>query len=150
MYFSDYCLSGEEQLFRFLRLGQYDVAGFGYGAYEAFSFAYNQMLKRHRIHRIVLIAPFFDQENYIKKTQKIYNQYVKISQFLHIEREVSALEWSKKKLREMKQYGADIEVYIGGKSEIGESERVVEFFREFGVVYYLKNFSHLLYDFDFS
>lgn len=67
-YFSGFGFSGEEQLFlRFLETGEYDIAGFSYGA----QLAIKEALKDSRVQRLTLLSPAFfqDTSNAFKKAQ---------------------------------------------------------------------------------
>lgn len=150
MYFSDFCLRGEEKIFDFLNLGIYDVAGLGYGAYEAFCYTYQRVLHGYRVQKLVLIAPFFDSKTYLHEVKKIYKNHIRFAEFLIQEKALESPDWRETDLKILQDCGVELEVYIGGKSPIGESEKVLEFFRKFGTVYYLKNFSHLVDQFSFS
>ena len=48
------------------------------------------------------------------------------------------------KLKELKDRGIEIEVYLGENDKIINSLHVKSFFQEFATIYYIKNVGHIL------
>lgn len=145
----------------------YNIAGFSYGSQKALEFALHS---KRRINTLILLSPaFFNDkesdfvESQIDAFQK--NKQVYMKAFLrHIGYEVQMkpflLEPNKIKsndlenllyyrfkredLQSLQNRGVEIVVLFGEGDKIINVSIAAEFFREFGIVYVLKNRNHLL------
>ena len=52
--------------------------------------------------------------------------------------------WDEKELQKIIQNGTKIEVYLGEKDKIINSNKALEFFKNFAEVYYIKDKNHIL------
>ena len=166
-FYSGFSLHGEETLFcPYLDKGDFVVAGFSLGAIDAFSYA---LRAKHRIDKLQLFSPAFFQESKeaFKKVQLRYFQsdkamYVQnfldnsaypaktaLEPFYHD----SPLEdlqrllyfvWEREKLEILRQKGIMIEVYVGEKDKIVDTQSVVDFFQPFATVIMIKDVGHIL------
>jgi alpha-beta hydrolase superfamily lysophospholipase len=166
-FFSGFCFDGELKLFdEYLEYNDFCVAGFSYGAIKAFEYT---STCRARIDKLQLFSPAFFQnrddkfkrlqtisfsknrQGYIKNflSQVKYPSSVELDRYFH-EGKLSELkellfyEWSGEKLDELRQKGIDIEVYLGEKDRIIDSQEALEFFTQYATVYYKKGVGHLL------
>lgn len=169
MYFSGFCLENESELFdEYLIQNDYTISGFSYGAIKAFEFAYNSAAMDIRIDLVQLFSPAFfnDKDEKYKRLQMIYfnkdnqkycqnflkncglNQEQSDKYFnLGLSKELEELlnyKWDQKKLRHMIDNGTKIEIYLGEKDQIIDSDKALEFFVNYGEVYFIKNASHTL------
>lgn len=155
MFFGDFCLGwdflGGQGEFCFLDLGCYDVAGLGYGAWEAFCFARAQMQKKRRIQKLILLSPWLEPlaSSNLARILALYAKSKFSSYLLQNPTTPHPHVWNLEALQELVVYGVSIEVYVGGKNEIMDADGVCELFSRVGVVYYLKDFGYLLQDFCF-
>jgi len=167
-YFNGFSLSHEEIFFKEQLLSHdYCVAGFSYGAIEAFEYAYKS---QERIDRLILLSPAFFQ-NHKKsfiRTQLRYYKLDKIAytkQFLEnvvhpsslslsdyfVESNIEELEklltyvWNKEKIIELLSRGIEIEVFMGEEDKIVNSVESFNFFKELVTCYFYKDVGHLLY-----
>ena len=166
-YFSGFCFDGESELFReWLKKSDLTVAGFSYGAIKAFKYA---STCTHRIDKLQLFSPacFEDKSEKFKRLQSLFfakNKEAYIKEFLektvypstlNIEKykkngtkqelkELLYYKWDKKELESLKNRGTEIEVYIGADDKIINSSWVLDFFKPYATVYYIKNAGHIL------
>jgi pimeloyl-ACP methyl ester carboxylesterase len=168
-YFNGFSLSGEEALFeRYLCDSSYSVAGFSKGAQDALEYAY---ASTQRIDRLILLSPAFfeNQKPSFKRTQLCYfdaGEEAYIKQFLSnvsypaspniledylkvgTKNELNALleyVWDKEKIDAVLARGIVIEVFVGAKDKIVNSEEVLDFFNaKKCVCYTLNNTGHVL------
>jgi len=166
-YFSGFCFQEEFELFDFwLKKNDYTVAGFSYGAIKAVEYALNS---KNRVDRVILLSPAFfnDKDNKYKKMQLLYfakNRQTYIDNFLqnvtrnsNIDlskyskegtkeelKELLYYEWSLEKMELLKSRGITVEVILGEKDLIINSQKAKEFFEKISLVYWLKNANHLL------
>jgi len=166
-YFSGFCLQNEEKLFDFwLDKSAYTVAGFSYGAIKALEYALNS---KSRVDRLILLSPAFfnHKDNRYKKMQLLYfakdkNGYIKDfladakkDSSLNLEpffkdgsrdelKELLYYSWDIEKLKKLKSKGIAVEVILGGRDLIVDSNKTKEFFEEFAIVYFIKEANHFL------
>ena len=168
-YFSGFSLQGEKELFcEYLVHDEASVAGFSYGAQQAFEHVY---ASKERIDRLILLSPAFFQ---IQKTSFIRTQlryfeagqkaYVKLflsnvaypsnidlSSYLKVgtKEELEALltyTWDENKIQEILDRGTSIEVFLGSEDKIIDSNEAFRFFKTSCITYFLKQRGHLLKD----
>jgi len=53
--------------------------------------------------------------------------------------------WEEKKLREITARGTVIEVFLGGRDKIVDTQAALDFFEPLAVTYYIKEAGHLLH-----
>ncbi len=166
-YFNGFSLDGEEVLFEeYFFQSSTCVVGFSYGAQKAFEYAYTS---RERIDKLILLSPaFFQHQNpsFVRTQLRYFNtsqtMYVKqfltnvtspsnkqLSPYLDIgtKNELEALLtyiWNEEKIEKLIQRGIDIEVFLGEKDKIIDTQSASEFFSKYTTVYYIKDVGHLL------
>ncbi len=166
-FFSGFCFQGEEVLFdEYLEYSDFCVAGFSYGAIKAFKYA---STCRDRIDKLQLFSPAFFQNksDKFKRLQTISftkNRDKYIENFLNQVKYPSDMDlqnyfykgtsnelkellnyvWSGEEFEQLVQKGIDIEVYLGEKDKIINSNLALEFFTPWANVYYIKSVGHLL------
>jgi len=166
-FFSGFSLQNEEELFRdFLVDSKFSVAGFSYGAIRAFEYVFNS---KERIDRLILLSPAFfqnksrafiktqlryfklDRESYIKNflenvaypSDIDLRKYLKVGTLSELE-ELLAYKWERERLEELKSSGVDIEVFLGERDKIIDSNEAKEFFSKVTTTYLLKGRGHIL------
>jgi len=165
-YFSGFSLKNDESFFKdYIDNTAYTVAGFSFGAIKAFEFA---LSCKDRIDKLQLFSPAFFQNQtedfkqmqltQYQKNTKIYLKYFiqncfrphaikAISQVDTTSKQLSELlwyQWQPDKLRKLTQKNIDIEVYLGEKDSIINTQEVKDFFIPFTTVYFIKNANHFL------
>ncbi len=166
-YFNGFSLQGEDELFTpYLMNTDYCVAGFSYGAQQAFEFVYQD---KERIDRLILLSPAFfqTQKSSFVRTQLRYFEagqeaYVKqflanathpsnldLSNYLDVgtKEELEALlsyTWDKKKIQEVLDRGTIIEVFLGSEDKIIDAQKAFDFFSPLTTTYLMKRVGHLL------
>ena len=166
-YFNGFSLQGEKELFApYLLNSDYCVAGFSYGAQQAFEYVYHST---ERIDRLILLSPAFfqtekpsfirtqlryfeaGQEAYVKQflTNAAYPSNVDLSDYLNVgtKEELEALlsyTWDKKKIQEVQDRGTTIEVFLGSKDKIIDAQKAFDFFRPMTTTYLMKHVGHVL------
>ncbi|MEA3289415.1 MAG: pimelyl-ACP methyl ester esterase BioV [Campylobacterota bacterium] len=166
LYFSGFCLENESELFSdYIVQNDFTVNGFSYGAVKAFEYALNT---KERIDKIQLFSPaffndkdkkykrmqlmFFNKDaktycdNFLKNcgfTKELSLKYFKLGTFEELE-ELLYYWWDKDKLQKLIDKDIQIEIYLGGNDKIIDSKKALEFFQEFGDVYFIKNKGHIL------
>ncbi|MGC9351424.1 MAG: pimelyl-ACP methyl ester esterase BioV [Sulfurovum sp.] len=168
-YFNGFSLHGEEAFFsEFLIESDLCVAGFSYGAQQAFEYVYHST---QRVDRLILLSPAFfqnqkpsfirsqlryfqsGQESYIKRflENAAYPSQVDLSAFLETGTH-EALEtlltyrWESEKIKEVIARCTTIEVFLGSKDGIIDAAAAFDFFAEHTVAYWIKGAGHLLRD----
>lgn len=165
MFYSGFCLCGEEEIFHeyLPAFGSY-VCGFSYGAIGALKYA----LKEQSVKNLILLSPAYyaHQEDAFKEAQlaafesdkELYRlKLLKKSGFDERECELYAKEgayeellellyfdWNTARLEMLADRGVKIEVFIGSADGIVEPEASAEFFGHFAKVYTLENKNHIL------
>ena len=165
-FFSGFGFEKEYELFDYIKLNSFDVAGFSFGAIKAYEYSLDS---DKRIDRLILISPAFfqdrdekfkklqlifykkDKKNYLENFYKnvIYPSNLDIEKYKK-EYDIDNLKkllyffWDEKKLEKILEKGIEIEVYLGEKDKIIDSQKAYEFFKNFGTVYFIKGVGHLL------
>jgi len=166
-YFNGFSLQGEKELFApYLLNSDYCVAGFSYGAQQAFEYVYHAT---ERIDRLILLSPaFFQTEKpsfirtqlrYFEAGQEAYvNQFLAnaaypsnfdLSEYLNVGTKVEleallSYTWDKKKIQEVLDRGITIEVFLGQEDRIIDAQKAFDFFSPLATTYFIKNVGHLL------
>jgi len=168
IYFNGFSLQGEEALFADYTLdSEVVVAGFSYGAQEAFEYVYTS---DKRIDRLLLFSPAFfqnqktsfvrtqlryfdsDKESYVKQFLEnvSYPSTLDLAPYLNVgsKEQLQALltyNWDKNKIQEVLDRNVSIEVFLGEKDKIIDSKETLAFFAELTTTYYHKDVGHILY-----
>ena len=166
-YFNGFSLQEEEELFTpYLLNSDYCVAGFSYGAQQAFEYAYHA---KERIDRLILLSPAFfqtekpsfirtqlryfeaGQEAYVKQflANVTYPSKLDLSNYLQVgtKEELESLlsyQWDTKKIQEILDRGTTIEVFLGNKDKIIDAQETFNFFSPLTPTYFMKDVGHLL------
>lgn len=166
-YFNGFSLRGEEALFEtYLNESDFTIAGFSYGAQLAFEAAYHS---DHRVEKLILLSPAFfqaekksfvraqlryfeqDKKSYIQRFMRnvAYPSRVDLSPYLEggSSEALEALltyQWDSEKIGEVLARGTQIEVYLGGRDKIINSEEAFTFFSALTTTYLIKDAGHLL------
>ena len=163
-FFSGFCLKNERELFKeFLEEGEFNVAGFSYGAQKAVDFVLNS---NRRVNKLQLISPaFFDYNEKLiqlnlRGFKKEKNYYVKkfleksgietienFSNFISLEEGCNDLDLEKMfrfDWEKIKKIDCKIEVFIGEKDKIISVEKAIKFFQDFAEIYLIKKGNHFL------
>ncbi len=166
-FYSGFCFKNEQELFAdILKENDFTVAGFSKGAIEAFEYVKNS---KRRVDTLILISPAFFQtkdekfkklqlisyrrdpkkyiENFYKNVLYPLNFDIKKYKKVGTSEELNRLlyyVWDEKSLKEIKKRGVNIEVYLGEKDKIVDSNEAHDFFKRFGTVYFIKNVGHIL------
>jgi len=166
-YFNGFSLQNEEKIFaEYLTKGDYTVAGFSYGAQQAFEYAYTS---KKRTEKLILLSPAFfqtqtpsflrtqlryfeaGQEAYVKQflSNVAYPSDINLSEYLNIGRkeELEALltyTWDEDKLQELSDRGTTIEVFLGEEDKILNAQEAITFFKKGCTLYSIKKSGHLL------
>ncbi len=166
-YFNGFSLEGEKVLFQsYFKENSLEVVGFSYGAQQAVEYTYNT---KERIDKLILLSPAFFQtqkeafvrtqlkhfstqkENYVKQflANVSYPADINLTPYVKIgtKDELEALlsyKWQKHKFQAIQDKGIRVEVFLGGKDKIINSQDALAFFSELSTSYYLKDAGHLL------
>jgi pimeloyl-ACP methyl ester carboxylesterase len=167
IYFNGFALKGEEKFFKAYTIdNDFSVVGFSYGSQRAFEYVYSTS---NRIDRLILLSPAFFQNHkksfirtqlrYFKVDQKSYtkqflenisypsdinlNKYLEVGKYEELESLLSYV-WDRDKILELIDRGVTIEIFIGGKDKIVDSQKSFEFFSNIATTYLLKDKGHLL------
>lgn len=166
-YFNGFSLQNEEELFSpYLLNSEYCVAGFSYGAQQAFEYVYHS---KKRIDRLILLSPAFfqtqkasfirtqlryfeaGQEAYVKQflANVTYPSNIDLSSYLEVgtKEELESLltyEWDSAKIQEVLDRGTTIEVFLGDKDKIINAQETFNFFSPLATTYFIKNVGHIL------
>lgn len=166
-YFNGFSLQKEEELFTpFLLNSDYCVAGFSYGAQQAFDYVYHS---KERIDRLILLSPAFfqtqkqsfirtqlryfeaGQEAYVKQflANVTYPSNLDLSNYLKVGRkeELESLltyQWDSTKVQEVLARGTTIEVFLGNEDKIIDAQETFNFFSPLATTYFIKNVGHSL------
>lgn len=167
IYFSGFCLQNEEELFtQYLVDSSYCVAGFSYGAQQAFEYVYHT---KTRIDRLILLSPAFFQTQkpsfvraqlrYFETGQEAYvTQFLAnvahpsnldLSNYLKVgkKEELEALltyQWDINKIQEVLDRGITIEVFLGNEDKIIDAQEAFNFFLPLSTTYFMKAVGHVL------
>lgn len=166
-FFSGFCFAGEEELFEeFTFKSQFCIKGFSYGAQKAIKEALNSTT---RIDKIQLFSPAFfqDKDAKFKKLQMIFfkkdsdayirnflenciapstyniNSFIKKGEANELE---SLLNYTfrEEDLQTLVDKGIEIEVYLGEKDSIIDTQNAKDFFVKYATVYFIKKVGHIL------
>jgi len=165
-FYSGFCLRDESAFFApYLRTNDYTVAGFSYGAVKAVR---DVLDRRERIDTLQLFSPayFCDKPDSFKRLQlKGYRRDSSLYRARFIEscfapypvQEVetydegeAALEdlltydWPEAALQSITGRGIKIEVYLGERDAVIDSEAAAAFFKPYATVYFFKEANHFL------
>lgn len=146
-----------------ITLNQYDVCGFGYGSKRALDYVLNC---NSRINRLILLSPAFfnnkdsafldSQIEYFSKNKELYLKYfyenIGFDGLYRFNSDVSVRDlraffefsFNEVDLFRICNKGIKIIVFLGGKDRIVDSIDAMEFFKNFGIVYFIKEANHLL------
>jgi len=167
VYFNGFSLQNEEECFSdYLIQSDLCVAGFSYGGQQAFDYVYNS---KERIDRLILLSPAFfqTQKPSFSRTQLHYFEAGKeayVQQFLEnvsypstdnlstylkvgTKEALDALlnySWDIAKIQKVLNRGTTIEVFLGEKDKIINSQDAFDFFAPLTTTYFIKNVGHLL------
>lgn len=166
-YYSGFCLEKEQELFsEYLIKNDFTVSGFSYGAIKAFEAV---LQSSSRVDKLQLFSPAFFQtqdkkfkrmqlmffkkdaqaycDNFLKNIaypeKKDTSKYFRLGTYEELE-ELLMYQWSEEKLQKLLDKGVQIEVYLGEKDKIIDSQKANEFFKDYATVYYIKEKGHIL------
>ena len=166
-FFNGFSLQSEEELFApYLMNSDCCVAGFSYGAQQAFEYVYHA---KERIDRLILLSPAFfqtqkpsfirtqlryfeaGQEAYVKQflANVTYPSSLDLSNYLKVgtKEELEALlsyTWDNKKIQEVLDRGTTIEVFFGQDDKIIDVQQAFDFFAPLTTTYFMKSVGHAL------
>ena len=166
-YFNGFSLQNEESHFSDILIeSELCVAGFSYGAQQAFEYVYKS---KERIDRLILLSPaFFQTEKpsfprtqlrYFEAGKEAYVQQflenvsypsdIDLRKYLQLgtKKELNALliyTWERRKIEEVLARGIIIEVYLGEKDKIIHAKEALSFFTPLTTCYLMKEAGHLL------
>ncbi len=173
MFFSGFSLINESEIFDEYHIRSDVVAcGFSYGCIKLVENILNGTFENEpftkRIDKIQLFSPayFNDKEEKFKRMQLMFFQkdrdiycdnflkncgfdknakkkYFNMGTFEELQ-ELLYYFWSKEKMEKLKEKNIIIETYLGENDLIVNTCEALEFFREFGEVYFIKKASHNL------
>lgn len=166
-FFSGFCLSNEKELFdEYLIENDLTISGFSYGSIKAFEYVLNS---DKRVDLLQLFSPAFFQTQdkkfkrmqlmFFKKDAKEYcnnfleniaypssknmNKYFSQGTIEELD-ELLNYSWDEEKLKNLLKKGTKIEVYLGSEDKIIDTQKALEFFKEYATVYFIKEVSHTL------
>lgn len=166
MFYSGFCLDGEEELFHeFLpQYGDSFVAGFSYGSIAAL----RRALSDTAANKLILLSPAYyaHKDKTFKEAQlaafladaALYRLKLLKKSGLSMEdgekygkdgtaeelKELLYFDWNRAAFDTLAQRGVKIEVFIGENDRVVEPDASAGFFEEFATVYRLKNKNHIL------
>lgn len=164
IFYSGFGFTDESKLFDFLTPDQFTIAGFSMGAIKAYEEAF---ATQKRVENLVLISPAFFEikdekfkklqlisykkdrdrylENFYKSCGLTADQgiYKNTTNYDDLEFLLN-YKWDKNRLKKLSDQGTKITIYLGGKDSIIDSHKALEFFKDFGYVYFYKNHNHLI------
>jgi len=168
-FYSGFSLQKEEAFFELLiDKSDFCISGFSYGAIKALESAQKALREGKRVDRLQLFSPAFFQSKDAKFKRLQLMAYRKneeeyLRQFLNacflpyerrdVAREVTVLEeleellnyeWDKNALKALREAGVVIEVYLGGRDQIVESDAAKAFFLDVATVTLIKEGNHFL------
>lgn len=168
-FYSGFSLKNELYLFKnYINNSDYSVCGFSYGAIKAFKDVKKQIKNNHRVDTLILLSPAFFQTKPLKFKKLQLMAYKKdkdtyLKQFInscfspyekkiieHCDSTLDELdellnyEWLIDDLKELKNKGVKIEVYLGGKDKIIDVIGAKELFLDVATITYIKDANHFL------
>lgn len=166
LFYSGFALKEESDFFdKYLKKGQYNVAGFSYGAIKALK---HTLTCKDRIDTLQLFSPAFFQDRpekfkrlqllaYGKNKEKYLHNFMQNcfapypqQSFLQAPStqeelfELLHFRWDKKELEVVASKGVELEVYVGEKDCIIDAQKTKEFFLPFATTYFIKDANHFL------
>jgi esterase/lipase len=154
-YFSGFCLKDEEELFnQYLEKKDLVVAGFSFGAQKALKYAL-----KHKVTKLQLFSPAYFQypqkiiQLNLNAFKKDKNSYIKnFLQKAGLKNEKYIQDCTFEELKELfefdweiiKEVKCKIEVFIGQNDKIINPIKAKEFFKKYGIVYFIKEANHFL------
>ncbi|WP_104748389.1 pimelyl-ACP methyl ester esterase BioV [Helicobacter cetorum] len=167
-FFSGFGFQNESVLFQdWLLKGAYDVAGFSMGAINAIEYAFNEVLQKRRINSLLLFSPcmlshkslafkrlqlFLFQKDKRSYMDNFYKEVGLNAGLENIKQESSLKElefllnykYSSYTIKFLLEKGVNIEVFIGLKDNITDTQALLEFFVPLVKVWQFKDYNHLL------
>ena len=166
LYFSGFSLKNEKELFSsYIKKSDFIISGLSYGAIKALEYV---LETKKRVDKLQLFSPaFFNNKDkkykrmqlmFFKKDPKKYcdnflkncgflkddaTQYFHMGSFEELQ-ELLDYTWDEKKLQKLLDKNIKIEIYLGGNDKIIDSKEALEFFKNFGEVYFIKEKGHIL------
>ena len=166
LYFSGFSLKNEKDIFeQFIVNNNFTVNGFSYGAIKAFEYVINS---DKRVDKLQLFSPayFNDKDKKYKRMQLMFfkkdpalycdkflnnsgfstdmkNQYFSMGTYQDLDQLLN-YEWKKENMEIITNRNIKLEVYIGEKDKIIDPQNTLEFFKNYGEVYFLKDAGHIL------
>jgi hypothetical protein len=167
VYFNGFSLQNDHEHFKdYLVDSELCVAGFSFGAQKAFDYVCNS---KERIDRLILLSPAFFQNKkpsfirtqlrYFEAGKDAYvDQFllnvafpvrIDLKEYLKIgsKEELEALltyRWNEDKIKEVQSKGTVIEIFLGEKDKIIDTQATLDFFAPLVTSYYIKDVGHLL------
>ena len=166
-FFSGFCFKNEEELFdEYIIKNNFTVAGFSYGAIQAFNEVINS---NQRVDKLQLFSPAFFQtqdkkyvrlqlmffnkdpksycENFLKNVaypkELELEKYFELGTYEELE-ELLTFKWNEEDIQKILDKGTKIEVYLGSEDKIIDASLAKDFFRNYATVYYINNKGHIL------
>jgi hypothetical protein len=167
-YFNGFSFCDEQILFKdFIDNSEYCVAGFSYGAINAFRFVLDNC--DMRVDKLQLFSPaFFNNKDkkftrlqllHYKKDPSSYTnnfiknilypnnyditKYISNGDYQQLE-DLLTFRWKDSDMLELKKRDISLEVFLGEDDKIVDSIDSKEFFIEYATVYMIKNVGHIL------
>lgn len=157
-------MTGEQELFvDYLDDREFVVAGFSYGAIEAFEYCLSATT---RINKLQLLSPAFFQNTtksfkkkelqYFSKNPKAYmkqfyenitDQNIDKYKTIGTKEQLNKLlnyQWNINQLDVLTDKGTNIEIFLGLDDTISPNDDVITFFKNFATIYQYKNKGHML------
>ena len=169
MFYSGFSLQNESYLFEdFLGESKYCISGFSYGAIKALHRMEDDLKNSKRVDTLQLLSPAFFQtkEEKFKRLQLMSykkNRVKYLQQFLlgcfspHSQKiveqtetqeselkELLEFEWVLERLKDIRDKGVVIEVYLGSSDAIIDVQAARAFFLQVATVTYIKKANHFL------
>ena len=166
MYFNGFSLKGEQELLdSYIVDNDFTISGFSYGAIKALEYT---IKIDKRVDKLQLFSPayFNDKDKKYKRMQLLYftkdskkycTNFLKNSGFSDLQskkyfqqgsydelNELLNYQWTEEKMQNLVDKNIKLEVYLGSNDKIIDPHKALNFFREFGEVYFIKNSSHIL------
>lgn len=170
MFFNGFALKNENLLLNdYLSINNFSVNGFSKGAQDAFEYT---LKNKNRIDNLHLISPAFfqnksrkfkeNQINIFLKNSKNYLNYfsknitynshnINLSNLIYyhnnLEKDLKSLleyVWDEEKILFLIKKKIKIQVFIGEKDKIIDSQKSFDFFSKLTTTYLIKNVGHLL------
>ncbi len=169
-YFSGFGFQNEWPLFKeYIQRGEYNIAGFSYGAQKAFMEAYERTKEGRRVQKLQLLSPAYFE--YLPKEVKhkeilsfaknpdlymrffykkvLYPSSLDINRFKKMPtlgelKSLLLFHWEEEKFEFLQEKGVQIEVYLGSLDKIVDASKAHEFFKQYAISHLIKDVGHLL------